>query len=124
MTPKDLSDFAAFWPYYLAEHQLPACRALHYLGTAAASAGLILLVAGGYWAWLWLVLLLGYGPAWIAHFFIEHNRPATFTYPLWSLAADYRMFACWLSGRLPAELERCRAQLHAERARAGSGREA
>lgn len=106
MTPKDLPDFQSFWPYYLAEHRLPACRLLHYLGTATATLTLIGLMAAQAWAWLWLVLPLGYGPAWIAHFFIEKNRPATFTYPRWSLIADFKMFALAITGQLGKELQR------------------
>ena len=48
----------------------------------------------------------GYGPAWIAHFIVEKNRPATFSYPFWSLVSDFRMAWCWTRGSLGRELEK------------------
>lgn len=106
MTPKDLQSFDAFWPYYLAEHRLPACRAVHYFGTALATGSLIAIIALQAWAWIWLVLIVGYGPAWFGHFVIEKNRPATFTYPGWSLLADYKMFWMFITGRIDQELDK------------------
>jgi hypothetical protein len=42
----------------------------------------------------------------MSHATIEKNKPATFTYPLWSLISDFRMFYCFLSGKITAELKK------------------
>lgn len=106
MAQRTYTTFAEFWPFYLREHSRVATRRLHYIGTALVIALAIVAVLSQRW-WLLLAMpVAGYFFAWIAHFRVERNRPATFTYPLWSLAADFRMFFCWLSGRLGPELER------------------
>ncbi|HSC17706.1 MAG TPA: DUF962 domain-containing protein [Rhizomicrobium sp.] len=96
--------YREFWPHYVREHTKPATRNIHFAGTALATGSLITLIASGNLWFLPAALLGGYGPAWIAHFFIEHNRPATFIHPLWSLISDYRMAWLWLAGRLEGEL--------------------
>lgn len=101
-----IKSFAEFWPYYIGEHRSPLCRGLHYFGTgmALSTATYAAITANVYL--VPLAFVLGYGPAWVAHFFIEHNRPATFKYPLWSLASDFKMLAMFLTGRIGAEVER------------------
>lgn len=79
---------------------------MHYVGTTLVVAiGAFLLVTGDWWLLL-AMPVAGYAFAWLAHFGVEKNRPATFTYPLWSLAADFRMWALALLGRLGPELDR------------------
>lgn len=106
MATERIQSFADFWPYYLGEHQDPKCRALHYVGTTLAigwlSTALLTLNP-------WLLIpaaLSGYAFAWTGHFFIEKNKPATLTYPLWSLGADFRMYFLFLRGRIRSEVAR------------------
>ena len=63
-------------------------------------------VISGKWLWLLAMPVAGYFFAWLAHFRVEKNRPATFTYPLWSLAADFKMWWMALTGQLGPELEK------------------
>jgi len=41
---------------------------------------------------MWYAPLIGYGFAWVGHFFFEKNKPATFKYPLMSLRGDFVMW--------------------------------
>ena len=105
-TNRKIESYADFWPYYLQEHARPETRAIHYAGTALATGcALAAVITGNLW-FVFAALVGGYGPAWYAHFFVEKNRPATFTYPLWSLISDFRMAWAWVTGGLSAELDR------------------
>jgi len=102
-----LGSFEEFWPFYVSQHHDPRNRALHFVGTA----GVLGCLAYGFWQPLsWAVCpLMGYGFAWVGHFLVEHNRPATFTYPVWSLRGDFRMFRLILVGRMGSEVARAEA---------------
>lgn len=95
-----IASFAEFYPYYLGEHRNPTCRRLHFLGTSLVIGVILAAIATGRPGLLWALPVVGYGPAWAGHFFFEKNRPATFRYPLWSLAGDFRMYWQTLTGRL------------------------
>ena len=100
MNEREFRSFAEFWPYYLSEHSRSATRVLHGIGILAAIGLLVVVFAIGKW-WLFpLALVPGYGLAWVGHFFIEKNRPATFAYPLWSFKGDWKMLALMLTRKL------------------------
>ena len=83
-----------FYPFYLCEHTLGLTKLFHFVTTVNASVIFYVLLARK-WQWKLLIfgLIQGYGIAWISHFFIEQNQPATFTYPAYSFVSDYKMFS-------------------------------
>jgi len=93
--------FSAFYPFYLSQHANRTCRRLHVLGSTLVLAVLLYALVTQSWVYLWLLPVLGYAFAWVGHFFFEHNKPATFTYPLYSLMGDWVMYWQTLTGRLP-----------------------
>ncbi len=98
--PSSFSSFAEVSPYYLSEHQDDSCRRLHYAGSSLVIALLLYVLFSQNWLWLLAVPLAGYGFAWVGHFFFEHNKPATFRYPLYSLMGDWVMLRDALTGRI------------------------
>jgi hypothetical protein len=94
------SSFAEFYPFYLQEHSNSICRRLHFIGSVLVLAILASALISQQWLWLLALPVVGYGFAWVGHFFFEHNRPATFRYPLYSLIGDWVMFKDILIGRI------------------------
>ena len=97
---RSFASFREFYPYYLSEHADRTCRRLHFAGSTLVLLVLVFACATQRWLLLWLLPLLGYGFAWVGHFFFEHNRPATFTHPFYSFAGDWAMFWQILTGKL------------------------
>ena len=94
------ASFREFYPFYLSEHSDRTCRRLHFIGSTLVLLVAVAAVATQHWWWLLALPLLGYGFAWVGHFFFEHNRPATFTHPLYSFAGDWVMWSQMLIGRI------------------------
>ena len=99
-------NFEEFWPFYMGEHRNPVCRALHYTGTLSGAAIALTGVATLNPFLIPAGLVAGYGPAWVGHFFIEKNKPASFKHPLWSFMGYWKMVSLFLTGRIDAEIAR------------------
>ncbi|HSH08657.1 MAG TPA: Mpo1-like protein [Burkholderiales bacterium] len=94
------ASFAEFYPFYLSEHADRTCRRLHFVGTTLGLACLVTALVTRNGGWLLAGLIVGYAFAWVGHFVFEKNRPATFTYPLWSFMGDWVMWSEILRGRI------------------------
>lgn len=106
MAASRIQTYQEFWPFYLREHARPLTRRLHVFGTTLAGVFLAAAVLGPDIRFAVAALVSGYLFAWIAHFLVEGNRPATFRYPLWSLRADFQMCGMFWTSKLNAELQR------------------
>tara|TARA_B110000046_G_C12753870_1_gene297933 strand:- start:209 stop:523 length:315 start_codon:yes stop_codon:yes gene_type:complete len=94
------NSFKAFYPYYLKEHRNVTCRRLHFIGSLLVLMVIITALLSQKFALLWLLPIIGYGFAWVGHFFFEKNRPATFKHPFYSLWGDWVMFKDILTGKI------------------------
>ena len=99
--------FREFWPEYVRAHKKPATRAVHCVATIAGWMLLGAAIALQRWWWILLAFAIPYAAAWISHFFVEHNKPATFEHPLWSWWADQKMMFLTLIGQMEQEVRRC-----------------
>lgn len=100
-TSREFNSLAEFYPFYLSEHSNSTSRRLHFVGTSLVIAITLYAVFSQHWATLWFLPLVGYSFAWVGHYFFEHNRPATFKHPLYSLSSDFIMLKDIATGRIP-----------------------
>jgi hypothetical protein len=106
MSQQPIGSFNEFWPHYVRAHSNKGNRLLHFTGTTAAMACVAAAIVTRRPKLLALAPVLGYGAAWIGHFGVEKNRPATFGHPLYSLASDFVMWWKIATGTMDAEVER------------------
>lgn len=99
MAERKYKSFSEFYPYYLTEHKKRGTRITHFIGTTLFLLLVLsaILTANGWY--IFYGVIAAYGWAWIGHFFIEKNKPATFQYPLWSLISDFKLYFQILSGK-------------------------
>lgn len=101
MEEKKFKTLAEFYPYYLTEHRNLTSRILHFVGTGLVVLCMITALLFHNYYFLVAMPVVGYGFAWVGHFFFEKNKPATFKYPRYSLASDFMLFWDLLSGKQP-----------------------
>ncbi len=100
MNEERYRSFGDFYPFYLSEHSNKVSRRLHFSGTSIAVALLITAAITQRWWLIAVALVQGYAFAWVGHYFFEHNKPATFRYPAFSLMGDWRLWWEILTGKL------------------------
>ena len=97
----EFKSFAEFYPFYLSQHQNQICRRLHFVGSSLGLLGLGAALVTGKKRYVAAGIVAGYGCAWVGHFFFEHNKPATFQYPVYSFMGDWVMYKEMLTGKIP-----------------------
>jgi hypothetical protein len=103
MSEQPIRTFGEFWPFYVRAHSKPHTRVMHAIGSTLALIAVALGITVNPWFFL-AAPLIGYAFAWYGHFFVEHNKPATFGHPFYSLAADYVMVWKMVTGRMSSEV--------------------
>jgi hypothetical protein len=104
MQPTRYRTLAEFWPHYVREHSRPGTRWLHFIGNTNLCVWLLLaLIRRDLRLALWAVVS-SYGFAWIGHFGVERNIPATFRYPLMAGVCDLIMYSKMWRGTMDAEV--------------------
>ena len=100
METNKFNSFKEFYPFYLLEHKKSLTKIFHAIGSLGVISILSYAIISNEWKLLYYTPLCGYGFAWISHFFIEKNQPATFKHPLYSFIGDWVMLKDVLTGKI------------------------
>ena len=100
METNKFNSFKEFYPFYLSEHKKSLTKIFHAVGSLGVISIILYAIILNNWKLLYYAPLCGYGFAWISHFFIEKNQPATFKYPLYSFIGDWIMLKDVLTGKI------------------------
>jgi len=95
-----IKTFEEFWPYYMSQHRKRGTRLVHFIGTSFALFFLCEYFVTSDWRLLPVGFVSVYGPAFLSHYIIEKNRPATFEHPFLSIGGDLKMFFLMLIGKI------------------------
>ncbi len=106
MKTQDFLSFAEFWPYYLSQHSKKGTRWLHFIGNTNLFFWLTLSALHLSWRLALFSIISSYAIAWIGHFFVERNVPATFRHPIWAGMGDMLMYYKMMRGQINSELEK------------------
>lgn len=106
MSEQRYKSFEEFWPFYVGEHSKATTRNLHFIGTHLGLVNLAVAVATLQPLYILSGLVCGYGFAWVGHFFVEKNKPATFKYPAWSFRGDFKMLGLMWRRKMTDEVNR------------------
>ena len=100
MINNKITSFKEFYPFYLSEHSKPLTKIFHAIGSLCVIGIIIYSIITSNFKLLYLTPVFGYGFAWVSHFFIEKNKPATFKFPLYSFLGDWVMLKDMLTGKI------------------------
>lgn len=106
MIKKYLASLNDFWPYYVREHSQKGTRWLHFVGNTNLFIWVFSAIFYRSLPFLFIAVISSYALAWIGHFFVERNIPATFRYPLKAAICDMVMYYKMWRGEMNAEVEK------------------
>lgn len=99
---KQYTTFRDFYPFYASQHRNATSRYLHAVGSLTSLGLMAYAIVSAQWLLILAAIVVPYAFAWTGHFVFEKNKPATFTYPLYSFLGDWVMLWQTLTGRFPA----------------------